>query len=76
MSNKNILSALEPAGGPEGTKTGLLTGASCFCPPSCTNTQYRVTHSMATFPNKASRVMKTLRETTKYQVSWQLIITK
>ena len=78
MSNKNILSALQPSQGEvtDGTKTGLLTGASCFCPPSCTNTQYRVTHSMATFPNKASRVMKTLRETTKYQVSWQLIITK
>ena len=70
MSNKNILSALEPSPGEgtEGTQTGLLTGASCFCPPSCTNTQYRVTHSLATFPNQASRVMKTLRQTTKYQV--------
>ena len=71
MSNKNILSALEPSGGDvtEEGRTGLLTGASCFCPPSCTNTQYRVTHSMATFPNKASRVMKELREIPKYQVS-------
>ena len=71
MSNKNILSALEPSGGEvtEEVRTGLLTGASCFCPPSCTNTQYRVTHSMATFPNKASRVMKELREIPKYQVS-------
>ena len=71
MSNKNILSALEPSGGEvtERTKAGLLTGASCFCPPSCTNTQYRVAHSMATFPNKASRVMEQLREKPKYQVS-------
>ena len=69
MSNKNILSALEPGEAGEGARTGLLAGASCFCPPSCTNTQYRVAHSMATFPNKASRVMKELRENTKYQVS-------
>ena len=77
MSNKKILSALQPSGGEvsDGTKTGLLTGASCFCPPSCTNTQYRVAHSMATFPNKASRVMEQLREKPKYQVSWLISIT-
>ena len=39
----------------------------CFCPPTCTNTQYVATHSMASFPNKASRVMRELREDQKNQ---------
>ena len=69
MSNKHILEALDPRTG-EQPQPGLdmLPGARCFCPPSCTNTVYLSSHSQATFPNKASRVMKELREKQKYKV--------
>ena len=42
--------------------TGFVIFSRCFCPPSCTNTQYFASHSLATFPNKASRVMKDLKQ--------------
>ena len=71
MSNKYILSALDPQPGaddqPDPHHT-FLPGAECFCPPSCTNTRYLSTHSQATFPNKASRVMKEFREKPNFQV--------
>ena len=69
MSNKHILSALDPHSAQPGPPhLSLLSGAKCFCPPSCTNTQYFATHSQATFPNKASRVMEELRKREKYEV--------
>ena len=45
----------------------LFVHSRCFCPPTCTNTQYVATHSMASFPSKASRVMKELRADQKNQ---------
>ena len=39
----------------------------CFCPPTCTNTQYVATHSLASFPNKASRVMQQIRQEPSFQ---------
>ena len=39
----------------------------CFCPPTCTNTQYVATHSLASFPNKASRVMRQIRQEPGFQ---------
>ena len=71
MSNKYILSALDPQPGADDQPDPhhiFLPGAECFCPPSCTNTRYLSTHSQATFPNKANRVMKEFREKPNFQV--------
>ena len=48
-------------------KVGVFHLSRCFCPPTCTNTQYVATHSLASFPNKASRVMQQIRQEPSFQ---------